>query len=63
MQFGTATRVVEHLVPFPLTSGHRAVERKRGHMVRFQLVFQTADGERSEIRDNNAVGEPHIEAR
>ncbi len=32
-------------------------------MVRFQLVFQTADGERSEIRDNNTAGEPHIDGK
>ena len=29
-------------------------------MTRFQLVFQQPDGDRSEVRDNNSDGEPHI---
>ena len=29
-------------------------------MTRFQLVFQQPDGDRSELRDNNSDGEPHI---
>ena len=29
-------------------------------MTRFQLVFRTADADRSEIRDSSDDGEPHI---
>ena len=29
-------------------------------MPRFQLIFRDANGERSEIRDNNLFGEPHV---
>jgi hypothetical protein len=29
-------------------------------MTRFQLVFQQPNGDRSDIRDNNSDGEPHI---
>ncbi len=29
-------------------------------MSRFQLVFRHADGDWSEIRENNVDGEPHI---
>jgi hypothetical protein len=32
-------------------------------MSRFQLVFQYPDGDRSEIRDNNVHGEPHIDGK
>lgn len=32
-------------------------------MTRFQLVFRNADGDWSEIRENNVDGEPHIDGK
>jgi hypothetical protein len=39
------------------------MSERRGTMPRFQLVFRDRDGVRSELWDNNADGEPHIDGK